>query len=156
MEIHIAWDRADLWSETSNLVCQHAGSGNLNRIIPIVVVVAKCVSKVKDSHFGNLWGVFRHVKVSGFNGTLSHRVRNQEEVKFAVNNFGLFDKTLIYICALWGILDEVLTIAAHRLLEESLAHSLVHNNQSDLRGFQFLDLAAFNFNQSVFNRDDVM
>jgi hypothetical protein len=83
-------------------------------------------------------------------------VRNQEEVKFAVNNFGLFDKTLIYICALWGILNEVLTIAAHRLLEESLAHSLVHNNQSDLRGFQFLDLAAFNFNQSVFNRDDVM
>jgi hypothetical protein len=57
---------------------------------------------------------------------------------------------------LWGILDEVLTIAAIRLLEESLAHSLVHNNQSDLRGFQFLDLAAFNFNQSVFNRDDVM
>jgi hypothetical protein len=42
------------------------------------------------------------------------------------------------------------------LLEESLADSLVHDDQSDLGGLQFLDLAAFNFNQAVFNRDDVV
>ena len=81
---------------------------------------------------------------------------NQEEVKFAINNFGLFDEALVHVCALWGILNEVLTAAAHRLLEESLADSLVHDDQSDLGGLQFLDLAAFNFNQAVFNRDDVV
>ena len=54
MEIHIAWDRTDFGAEASNLVCQHAGSWNLNSVIPIVVVVAECVSKVEDSHLGNL------------------------------------------------------------------------------------------------------
>lgn len=81
---------------------------------------------------------------------------NQEEVKFAVNDFGLLDEALVDVGTLGRVLDEVLTIVAHRLLEESLAHSFVHNNESNLRRFLLLNLAAFHFYETVFDRDDVV
>lgn len=54
MEIHVTWDSADFGTEASDLVGQHARGWDLDCIIPIVVVVTKCVSEVKDRHLGYL------------------------------------------------------------------------------------------------------
>jgi hypothetical protein len=59
--------------------------------------------------------------------TLSHIVRNQEEVELSINYFRLLNKTLINIGS--GRRVENLSLG---LFEESLSYSLVDNDQSDL------------------------
>ena len=46
MEVHIAGDGADFRTEAGNLVCEHAGRGDLDGIVPVVVVVAEGVREV--------------------------------------------------------------------------------------------------------------
>lgn len=64
---------------------------------------------------------------------LGDRVRYQEEIEAAVNDFTLFDETLINVGALRRIVNESLLLLVLRLLEETLTHALVHNDQRDLR-----------------------
>lgn len=68
-------------------------------------------------------------------GTLGHGVRHQEEIELAVDNFGLLDEAGVDIGSLGRVVDEVLAIVAGRLLEESLANALVHDDQGDLGSF---------------------
>lgn len=54
MEIHVGWNVTDLTAVDGNLVCQHAWSWNLDRVSPVVVVVAEGISEVQDRILGNL------------------------------------------------------------------------------------------------------
>lgn len=54
VQVDVAGNRTHLAAEASNLVSQHAGSGDLDGIVPVVVVVAKRVREVQDSHLGYL------------------------------------------------------------------------------------------------------
>ena len=64
VEVHIAGDRADLGAEASNLVCKHAGCGDLDRVVPVVVVVTERVGEVQDRHLRDLGRILRHVEMS--------------------------------------------------------------------------------------------
>ena len=46
VQVHVARDRADLRAEAGDLVGQHAGGRNFDRVVPVVVVVAERVSEV--------------------------------------------------------------------------------------------------------------
>jgi len=54
VEIHIAGDCADLGPKSGNLVGEHARSRNLDRIVPVVVVVAECIREVQNRHLRDL------------------------------------------------------------------------------------------------------
>ena len=64
MEIYVAWDRANFTTEASDLVSQHTWSGDLDGVVPIVVIVTQCISEVQDSHLRDLGRVLRHIEVS--------------------------------------------------------------------------------------------
>ena len=64
VEVDVAGDRADFTAEASDLVGQHAGCGDLDGVVPIVVVVAQCISEVQDGHLRDLGRVLRHIEVS--------------------------------------------------------------------------------------------
>ena len=67
--------------------------------------------------------------MSWFDCTLSHRMRNKEEIKSTIDNLGLFNKPIVNICSLWWVGDGSVRVGH---LEESLSYSLVHNNESVL------------------------
>jgi len=46
VEIYVARDRANFTAEASDLVSQHAWSGDLDGVVPIVVIVTKRISEV--------------------------------------------------------------------------------------------------------------
>ena len=64
---------------------------------------------------------------------------DQEEVKLAINNFGLLYEALIDVGS-WGRIVNELLAVIHSLLEEPLADSLVHDDESNL-GRRVLGLA---------------
>ena len=128
VKIYVAWNSADFRSKSSNLVGKHAWCRDLNGIIPIVVVVTKCVGKVENSHLWNLRWVLCNIEVSGLHRSLGHRVWHKEEVKLSVNNFRLLNKSCVNIGSLWWVHNRVGSIWMWRLLEESLTNSLVDND----------------------------
>ena len=65
MKVHVAGYSANFRAEASNLVSQHAWSGDLNCIVPIVVIVTKRISEVKNRHLRDLGRVLGHIEVSG-------------------------------------------------------------------------------------------
>lgn len=132
VEIHIAGDCADLRAEASDLVCKHAGGWNLDRIVPVVVVVAEGVCEVQDGHLTDLRRVLSNVEMRRLDGALSHRVRHKEEIKLAIDDLRLLNEACVDVGTLRRVVNEVLSIVTSRLLEESLTHSLVHNDQSDV------------------------
>ncbi len=71
MQIHVAGDRAYFRTESSDLIGQHAGGGNLDCIVPVVVVVAKRVSEVQDCHLADVRRVFSYVEVGRLDTALS-------------------------------------------------------------------------------------
>ena len=87
MQIHVVRDVSDLATVDSDLVSEHARRGDLDRVCPVIVVVAQGVGEVQDGVLRNLGGVRRNVEVSGLDSSLSHRVRHQEEVEDAVHYF---------------------------------------------------------------------
>ena len=131
MEIHIARDGAYLGAETGDFIGQHARGRDLDRVIPVVVVVAQRVCEVKDRHLRDLGRVLSDIEMSGLDGALSDGVRHEEEIELAVNDLRLLNKASIDIGTLGRVVDEVLSVIAGRLLEESLADALVDNNQGD-------------------------
>ena len=147
VEIHVARDRANFTAEASDLVSQHARSWDLDGIVPIVVIVTKRISEVQDGHLRDLRRILRYIEVSRLHWTLSNGVRNQEEVEFAIYNFWLLNKAIVDVCTLWWVVNEILTASMLRLLEESLADSLINDDQSDLRGLLGLYILII---QSIF------
>jgi len=132
MKVHIARNGANFGAESGNFVSEHARCGNLDRIVPVVVVVAKCVGKVEDRHLRDCGRVFGHVEMCRFHAALCHRVRYEEEVELAIYHLRLLDEACINVGSLWWVVNVVLTVRATRLLEEALAHTLVYDDQSDL------------------------
>ena len=136
MEVHIAGDGADLGAESSDLVREHAGRGNLDGVVPVVVVVAQGVREVQDRHLRDLRRVLGHIEVSGLDGALCHGVRHQEEVKLTVDHFSLLDEASIDVGSLRRVVNEhvvIVVVIAWELLEEALSHTLVHNDEGDVR-----------------------
>lgn len=70
MEINVARDRTDFGPESSDLVGEHARSGNLDCIVPVVVVVAQCVGKVQNCHLTDVRGILCNVEMGGFDTSL--------------------------------------------------------------------------------------
>ena len=48
VEVNIRWNVTDLATINGDLVSQHAGCGNLNRIWPVVIVVAEGICEVQN------------------------------------------------------------------------------------------------------------
>lgn len=134
MEIHVAGDCANFRAEASDLVSKHAWSRDLDGVVPIVVIVTERIREVKNRHLRDLRRVLGHVEVGRLDGALGHRVRNEEEIELAVDDFGLLDEAIIDVGTLGRVIDKVLAVALLSLLEEPLANTLVHDDQSDLRG----------------------
>lgn len=132
MEVHIAGDGAYFGAEAGDLVSQHARCWDLDRIVPIVVIVAQSVRKVQNSHFGNIAGVLSNVEMCGLDRALCNGVRHQEEIKSSIDDFALLNEALIDVGTLRRVVNEGLVLCVLRLLEEALAHTLVHNDQRDL------------------------
>jgi len=87
VQIDVGRNGSDFAAESGNLVGEHARRRNLDRVVPVVIVVAKRVREVEDRHLRDLGGVLRHVEVSWLDGSLGHRVRNKEEVELAIDDF---------------------------------------------------------------------
>lgn len=74
VEVDVGRNCAYFGSETGDLVGEHARSGGLDRIVPIVVVVAQSVREVQDCHLADVRRVFGDVEVSRLHTTLRHRM----------------------------------------------------------------------------------
>ncbi len=66
--------------------------------------------------------------MSRLNSSLCNIVRNEEKVKFAIDNLRLFNEALIHVSSRRGI-----QYLRSSLFEESLSDSFVHDNKGDLR-----------------------
>ena len=86
MEVDVAGDSSDLGAEACDLVRKHARRRDLDRVIPVVVVVAEGVGEVEDGHLADLRRVLSHIEVGRLDGALRDRVRHEEEVKLALND----------------------------------------------------------------------
>ena len=112
MEVHIAGDGANLGAEAGNLVGEHAGGRDLDRVVPVVVVVAQGVREVQDGHLADVGGVLGDVEVRGLDGALGDGVRNEEEVELAIDDLGLLDEASVNVGTLWWVINEVLVVVA--------------------------------------------
>ena len=72
MKVDVGRNGAYFRSETSDLVSEHARSRGLDRIVPVVVVVAQSVREVQDCHLADVRRVFGDVEVSRLHTTLRH------------------------------------------------------------------------------------
>lgn len=86
MQVDIAGDGAHFGAESGNFVGEHARGRDLDRVVPIVVVVAERVREVQDSHLRDLRRVLSDVEMSRLDRSLGDGVGNEEEVKLAVDN----------------------------------------------------------------------
>jgi len=59
-------------------------------------------------------------------------VRHEEEVELAIDDLGLLDEARVHVGTLRRVVDEVLALGPARLLEESLADALVHDDERDV------------------------
>lgn len=128
MEIHVGWDIADLTSVNGNLVGKHARSRDLDRVSPVVVVVAESIGKVENCVFGDVRSVGGNVEVGWLDGSLSNGMRHQEEVEGSIDDLSLLNEAVINV----GSLRRVGDGGVHTLLEESLSDSLVDDDQGVL------------------------
>ena len=72
MKVDVGRNGAYFRSETGDLVSEHARSRGLNRIVPVVVVVAQSVREVQDCHLADVRRVFGDVEVCRLHTTLCH------------------------------------------------------------------------------------
>ena len=131
VEVNIWGNIADLTTVDGDLVGEHAWCWNLNGIRPIVVVVAQSIGEVQNGILGYQRSILSNIEVSWLHSTLSDGMGNEEEIKLAVDNFWLLNEAVINIGSLRWIEDLSLSIAGTAgLLKESLAHTLVNNDES--------------------------
>lgn len=128
MQVDIIRNVTDFTSIYGDLVSQHAWSGYLNGVGPVVIIVAESISKVQNRFLRNVGSVFCNIKVSRFHSTLGDRVRHEIEIELSVNDFGVLNEGLIDIGALRWVGN-----ALSLFLEKSLSDSLVHDNQGNIR-----------------------
>ena len=76
VKVHIAGDGSDLGSEASNLVGKHARCRDLDRIVPVVVVVAESVSEVENGSLRDFRRILGYIEMSWFHGALSYGMGN--------------------------------------------------------------------------------
>lgn len=131
MQVDVGGNGSDFGAEAGNLVGEHAGSRNLNRVVPVIVVVAKSVCEVENGHFADQCVILRDIEMGWLDTTLRDGVRHEEEIKPAINDFTLLHEALINVRALRRIVNERLPTVVLRLLEESLPHALVDDNERD-------------------------
>ena len=124
--MHVNWwgDITYFTSVDSNLVSKHAWSRYFNWIRPVVVVVAKSISKVQNGILRDLRWVFSNVEMSWLYSTLGYWMWYKEKVEFSINNLRLLYETLINISSLRWVHNSIMLN-----LEESLSYSLIYNNQ---------------------------
>ena len=77
---------------------------------------------------------------------------HEEEIELAINDLRLLNEASVNVGTLGRIVDEVLTIIAWRLLEESLPNALIDNNQGNFR----VCLCWGIFVSSILNRHDTI
>lgn len=94
--------------------------------------------------------------MSGLDGALGHGVRDQEEIELPVDHFGLFDEAVVDVGALRRVVDEVLAVLLLGLLEESLADTLVHDDQCDLGSLLSLTVREFVLTNAVLEGDNLV
>lgn len=153
VQVHVRWDITNFRSVDGDLVSQHARGWDLDRISPIVVVVAKSVREIQDRILRDVRVVFGHIEVGWLHCTLSDGMRHQEEIESAINNFRLLDEAVVNVSSLRRIGDSItstLVVATptHVLLgwvsflaselEESLSDSFVDNDKSGLGQFTLI------------------
>ena len=126
VEVHIAGDGANFRSEASDLVCEHAGGRNLDRIIPVVVVVTQGVREVKDGHLADIRRVLGDVEVCRLDGTLGDGVRHEEEVELAIDDLGLLDEARVDVGTLRWVVDEVLLFSMRPNGQACRVHAQKH------------------------------
>lgn len=108
MQLDVRRDCTHFAPESGDLVGEHARGRNFDRVVPVVIVVAERVREVQDGHLRDLRGVLCHVEVGRLDGSLGYGVRHEEEVEFAIDDFGLLDEALVNVGALRWVFDEVL------------------------------------------------
>jgi len=86
VKVNIGRNVADFTSVDGDLVGQHARGGDLDGIGPVVVVVAQSICEVQDGLLGDLRSILSDIEVSGLDGTLGDRVRNEEEIESALDD----------------------------------------------------------------------
>lgn len=70
MEVNIRGNVSDLATIDCDLISQHAGCRNLNRIWPVVIVVAEGIGEVQNSILRDQGRVLCNIEMGGFNSTL--------------------------------------------------------------------------------------
>jgi hypothetical protein len=132
VEVNIRWNVADLAAIDGDLIGEHARSGDLDGVWPVVVVVAQSIGEVQDCFLGDERCVLCNVEVGWFHGALGDSVGNEEEVESAFDNLSLLDEAVINVGTLRRV-EDVSLVTAVSLLEESLSDSLVDDDESDVR-----------------------
>ncbi len=133
MKVDIRRDVADLAAIDGDLVSQHAWCGNLDRIWPVVIIVTECIGEVKDGILRDERGVLCNIEMGRLNSTLGNRMRHEEEIESALNDFGLLYKAMVDIGSLRWVKDLRLMRAwLSSLLKESLSNALVDDDECDM------------------------
>jgi hypothetical protein len=70
VQVDIAGDSAHFGAESSNFVGEHARGRDLDRVVPVVVVVAQCVREVQDRHLRDLRRVLSDIEMSWLDRSL--------------------------------------------------------------------------------------
>lgn len=175
MEVDVGRDIADLRAVDRDLVGEHARRRDLDRVRPVVVVVAERVGEVEDRVLGDLGVVLRHVEVGRLDGALSNGMRDEEEVELAVDDLGLLDEAVVDVGALRRVGDVLATVAAAAAvvvtasaaiaavvlllvldLEEPLSDALVDDDEGGLRQLGCLLLLRAVRAESVLLADDLV
>ena len=145
MEIHVTWDIANFTAINSNFICQHTWGWDLDRVGPVVVVVAEGVRKVENCVFGYFRIVCCNIEMGWLNCSLSNGMRHQEEIEASILNSGLLNKALIDI----GTLRRVGNLGILAGLEESLSNTLVDNDQGMLWKLSLWDVTTIFCNNNL-------
>lgn len=77
---------------------------------------------------------------------------HEEEIELAINHLRLLNEASVDVGTLRRVVNEVLTIIAWRLLEESLSNALIDNDEGNFR----MCLRGGIFVSSILNRHDAI
>ena len=79
-------------------------------------------------------GVLGDVEMRRLNTALSDGVGHEEEVKLTIDDLRLLNEACVDVGALRRVIDPILAVWTVRLLEETLTHTLVYDDEGDVRG----------------------
>jgi len=152
VKVHIARDSADFGAESGDLIGEHARCGDLDGVVPVIVVVTEGVGEVQDGHLRDLRRVHGDVEMCRLYATLCHGVRHEEEIELAIDDLRLLDEACVNVSTLRRVVDPVLAVGSRCLLEEALTHALVDDDEGDFRRGLCLDIVF----TTVLDSDDTV